>query len=215
MALDGYQQSTGVWVDRFGNQLTYFTWGAGEPSHPESARYLEILSPHLSDKWNDEFGDAVRNVVCMKCSGYYPIPSNYYCHDSDFGTVVVKAHSHLYGPKSARDKCTSDASYLHLPFPANAAQNQWYKAYSEAVGFDAYWLGISDVDVEGEWRTDKGDLQTYFIWANGQPNNYQYNSDGGQDYIHATVSEDGMWNDESSEKQYGTLCTYTIEGTSP
>ena len=106
-------------------------------------------------------------VICVKCSGYYSIPNNYECHDTDFGTVVVKAYNQLYTATAARDKCSSDANYIHLPIPTSAIQNQWYWNYSQQMKLENYWLGISDIDVEGEWRNDKGDLQTYFNWASG------------------------------------------------
>ena len=210
MPFDGYEQSTNVYVDKFGNQLTYFKWGTGEPSKPGLERYVETYNPSpLFDKWNDIYGHVERNVVCMKCSGYYSIPTNYECHDTDFGTVVVKAFNEVYTPTAARDKCTSEANYLHLPIPMSAAQNQWYWNYSQVMGLEYYWLGISDAVVEGEYRTDKGDLQTYFNWANV---GVQQPSGRGQHYVATGGSwaPDGTWDDTHPTSEKTILCTYVV-----
>ena len=207
MPLDGYEQSRGIYVDKFGNQLTYFNWAAEEPTQTGSLRYIETSEP-LSGHWNDMVG-AARNVVCMKCSGYYSIPTNYECHDTDFGIVVVKAFTEVYTPTAARDKCTSEANYLHLPIPMSAAQNQWYWNYSQVMGLEYYWLGISDAVVEGEYRTDKGDLQTYFNWANV---GVQQPSGRGQHYVATGGSwaPDGTWDDVHPFEKRTILCTYVV-----
>ena len=147
MPLDGYEQSENVWIDSSGNQLTYFNWGPGQPNNYNGAKqdYLEILK----EMFNDEAASTVRNVICVKCSSYYSIPSNYQCIDTDFGTVVVKAYNQRYSHTAARDQCSSDANYLHLPVPKSATENQWYYTYSQHVGLSHNWLGITDVAVEG------------------------------------------------------------------
>ena len=70
------------------------------------------------------------------------------------------------------------------------------------------WLGINDLDVEGQWRTDSGDLQNYLPWTSGQPNNY-----GNQDYVNNLNS--GLWGDGGSTNLYYALCTQVIQGTTP
>ena len=73
-----------------------------------------------------------------------------------------------------------------------------------------YWLGISDVVVEGEWRTDKGDLQTYLNWASGadwaQPDNYN----GAQHYgfTGGVFAPSGTWGDAESTAERYLLCTH-------
>ena len=214
MPLDGYEQSTNVYVDKFGNQLTYFNWHSGEPSSSGTERYLETMDSRASsritsDTWNDIYAHKIRNVVCMKCTGHYSIPTNYECHDTDFGTVVVKAFNEAYSPTAARDKCTSDASYLHLPIPISAAQNQWYWKYSQHMALADYWLGINDAAVEGEFRTDKGDLLTYSNWATLQPDDY---GPTGQDwaYTGGSPAPDGTWDDISSSETKKLLCTHVV-----
>ena len=217
MALDGYEQSANVWIDSTGNQLTYFKWRSGEPNNPVGSsnpeRYIDNNQFWGADEWNDRRGHTVMGVICLKCSGYYSIPNNYECHDTDFGTVVVKAYNQLYTATAARDKCSSDANYIHLPIPTSATQNQWFWNYAQHVGLSSYWLGISDVAVEGQWRTDNGDLQTYFNWRSSEPNN----SGGNQHYVYTGGSwaPNGKWDDDSPTSTRYVLCTYIISGTAP
>ena len=65
-----------MWTDKFGNKLTYFSWGTGEPNCPLCERYAAMLaSGSKIGKWNDLPGWPKYNVICVKCSQYYPIPS--------------------------------------------------------------------------------------------------------------------------------------------
>ena len=96
--------------------------------------------------------------------------------------------------------------------PRSDAENQWYQSYAAKVNIPSFWLGINDVDVEGEWRTDNGNLQTYFKWHSNQPNSSGKN----QDYAHTNHNTDGTWGDHSKEEgEFHVLCTYILEGTSP
>lgn len=59
----------------------------------------------------------------------------------------------------ARAACVADGAHLAIAETAGEAS-------LAAIGD---WLGISDVAVEGEWRTLDGALATYLPWAAGQP----------------------------------------------
>ena len=170
----------------------------------------------------------------------YPIPYGYECYDTDFGTVVVKAYSQEYGPIDAsrvsteaeffihkathigfigfsvdthfaRHKCAADGNNIHLPMPKSEAENQWYQSYAAKASIPRFWLGINDVDVEGEWKTDNGELQTYFKWHPKQPNN----AGGNQHYVHTNIDTGGTWGDHSENAKFPVLCTSILKGTVP
>ena len=166
--MNGYEQSQGFWVDSTGNELTYLPWCKNEPNQPMKARFLGLWEAGCQSDLDDEFGVNTEHIVCVKCSAYYPTPSGYSCLETDFGIVVIKLYNQkMVSAVEARNICAADAEYVHLPMPENSAQNMWYVNYAKKLGTNQYWLGINDATVEGEWRTDNDDLQTFLPWKSG------------------------------------------------
>ena len=71
------------------------------------------------------------------------------------------------------------------------------------------WLGINDLSQEGKWRTQRGQIQTYFNWAPGQPDNLD------NENYSSMLLRNGLWNDMPSDPLFFVFCTYIIEGTDP
>ena len=204
--MDGFLKKPNLWVDSLDNPLKFFDWRKGEPNGGESDNYLEI---GYDFKWNDHLAWHNRYVICEKCSKKYKIPDGYECHETDFGTVVIKAFEYQRNPKDARQQCKKDGSYLHLPVPKKDAQNKWFLNYSRSKKLNSTWLGLNDKSYRGMWRTDNGQSQSYFNWAKGEPTNFF----GGEDFVY--MKSDGTWNDNYHWHKHPFMCTYTIEGTSP
>ena len=55
----------------------------------------------------------------------------------------------------ARDLCSSYGDSVHLPIPRLIEENDFYKTY---FGHDSMWLGVSDSDQEGIFKSDMGDI---------------------------------------------------------
>ena len=74
LALDAYEESSGVYVDLVGNPLTFFAWGSvgtTEPNNPMTEQYV-VMYPSHNFKWADIVAAHLENVVCVKCHpGYY------------------------------------------------------------------------------------------------------------------------------------------------
>jgi len=90
VVLDGFERDTNSWVDSLGIKLTYFAWSEFEPNRPMKERFMVMKSSKYEGLWKDELASLEANVVCVKCSEWYSIPEGYDCHDTDFGTVVIK-----------------------------------------------------------------------------------------------------------------------------
>jgi len=60
----------------------------------------------------------------------------------------------------------------------------------------AFWIGISDAEVEGQWEWVSGEAATYTNWAPGQPDGWD---GGGQDYGYLNFSN-GQWDDGLGDK---------------
>ena len=72
-----------------------------------------------------------------------------------------------------------------------------------------YWIGLSDIDNEDEWKwTDGTGLTGYNKWKSGQPNNR-----GDQDCVaileghyYTTSRHNAEWNDLTCSKTLGYIC---------
>ncbi|XP_032998408.1 hepatic lectin-like [Lacerta agilis] len=67
---------------------------------------------------------------------------------------------------------------------------------------ERYWIGLNDIDEEGEWRWIDGTnyLNSYKNWRPGQPSDYQNKEDCAE--IHLS----GEWNDESCSTANFYIC---------
>ena len=202
MPLDGRQSESG-WVDYLGIPLTYFANPSLKQIGFQETEDQLVLKSH-NNQWTHSNFLSSFNVLCMKCSGYYSVPKGYDCLDTDFGVVLVKAYTKEHKHRDAKRLCSREASYLHLPAPTSEAQNQWYLEYAKSVGLEDYWLGITDKDREGEWMNDRGDPQTYFDWAQGQPD------DRRGDRNKAIAVVDKSWDDVKWYSKHQVLCSYII-----
>lgn len=107
------------------------------------------------------------------------------------------------------------------------SETEW-KALQRAFayrGLPKYWLGGSDRSSEGRWVWDTGPyVGTQFWsgvasgaavgelgskWKSGEPNNY----DGGEDCMHISSVDVGLWNDDKCSKLYSALVEYEPETT--
>lgn len=163
VVLDGFEESRGKWIDSTGNQLTYLPWCGINPSAPMGQRYLGLWSGCNGSLFDDAWYSEIENVVCVKCSTQYTVPSGYSCLETDFGMMVIKSYNQKkVSATEARALCAADADYVHLPTPKNSVQNMWYVNYAKKLGFTGFWLGINGTG--DEWRTDTGYRQTYLPW---------------------------------------------------
>ena len=81
LALDAYEETSGVYVDSVGNPLTYFAWGSSggyaEPTSPMTERFVALWPSH-NFKWADIRQWHTENVLCVKCHpGYYRGPQTF------------------------------------------------------------------------------------------------------------------------------------------
>ena len=196
-------------MDSTGNPLSYLPFCGKNPSDSMRARYLGIWSGCKDgNHFDDDLGTSIKYLYCVKCSSQYAVPYGYSCLETDFGLIVIKVYGHKASATEARRLCTADADYVHLPMPQNDAQNSWYDNYAKKLGLDKYWLGISDDNIEGKWKTDKGDLQTYLPWRSSSEVNYNY-------AFVQTYVEGWSKSDDTESTKYYAICSYIIAGTAP
>ena len=64
-----------------------------------------------------------------------------------------------------------------------------------------YWIGLHDVEKEGDYQWSDGSLFAYKNWKNLEPNDAL----GKEDCVEI-ASKDPKWNDDDCEKHYGFIC---------
>lgn len=79
----------------------------------------------------------------------------------------------------------------HLVTINNQAEQDWLMSnFGEA----RYWIGFTDMQIEGTWVWTSGEPITYTNWEPGEPNDYW--QPGGEDYAAMNWATDtGSWND--------------------
>ncbi len=106
--------------------------------------------------------------------------------------VVNPANGHAY--KRARCETHNDAitqasdEKAHLVTINNAEEQAWLEA---VFGQEFYWIGLSDVEQNGQWQWDNGEPLTYENWL---PDDFFFESleVGERDYAIITFAE-GKW----------------------
>ena len=89
----------------------------------------------------------------------------------------------------------------HLATIRNQAENTWvYDTFNYVDSGDngrgGLWIGLNDIDTEGNFVWTSGEATSYLNWAPNQPDNT-----GEEDYvlIWEKSGEEGMWNDTRND----------------
>ena len=98
----------------------------------------------------------------------------------------------------------AQAEGAHLVVIKNQAENDWITStFNLTSSLTGYWIGYTDKNQEGLWKTVTGDIPIYTHWSPGQPDNYCNSKD--EDYAHLISSNQlytslGYWNDLPIDK---------------
>ncbi|WGZ95837.1 MAG: lectin-like protein [Candidatus Thiothrix putei] len=119
------------------------------------------------------------------------------------GWILNPTTGHYY---KALDNCgnweqcetAAQAVGAHLVVIEDQAENDWVaNTFNVAAVTYGYWIGYTDKEQEGVWKTVAGEIATYTNWFLGEPNDY-YACIQGEDYAHISGTTGG-WNDLNFE----------------
>ena len=88
----------------------------------------------------------------------------------------------------------------HLVTINDAEENQWL---SSTFWQQSTWIGLNDIQKEGEWVWADGSAVTYTNWSSGEPSNYA----GNEDAVHLYPS--AMWNDTGAGSSFYGIIEYS------
>ena len=111
--------------------------------------------------------------------------------------VLNPANGHSYkvihceNREDAQAKAVSEGAYLVSI--NDAAEQKWLVSIFGSI---PYWIGLTDGDMEGEWRWMSGEAVGYTNWAPNEPVDADW---GDEDYVFMGLSPDGKWYDVGPE----------------
>ena len=77
----------------------------------------------------------------------------------------------------------------HLVSINDAAEQGWLV---KIFGTEPVWIGLTDVEKEGEWKWMNGEPTTYTNWAPDEPTDADQ---GKENYVFMGLTPDGKWYD--------------------
>ena len=113
--------------------------------------------------------------------------------DRDGAWVMNPANGHAYKSiqcedwEDARAKAMNDDA--HLVSINDAAEQEWLV---KIFGTAPVWIGLTDVEKEGEWKWMNGEPTTYTNWAPDEPTDADQSK---ENYVFMGLTPDGKWYD--------------------
>jgi pimeloyl-ACP methyl ester carboxylesterase len=128
---------------------------------------------------------------------------------TSFEANVYENHSYeaFAGPVSwPTAKAACEAKKGHLVTISSPGENSYVSKISKSIA--RVWLGISDTDAEGYWKSVTGESTWYSKWDSNEPNNY-----GGAEHWGSMYVATGGWNDLPSTWSVGYVCEWEPQKT--
>ncbi len=205
------QEGTFLTVD--GQPIAYFGWSDGEPN---DANGEDCVEQYDFGRWNDRPCDDELPYVCESLC----LPTDdEVCADGrdddcdgrvDEGCPPCRVRERSgqeflfcddkVAWAKARTKCLALDGDLAVLDDRDLSRWAWREARGR--GRSSWWVGMSDLGAEGDWRWVDGREAQYDGWARGQPDDFGR----AEDCLELWPMADGYWNDADCAIESRYIC---------
>ncbi|XP_073453221.1 mannose-binding protein C-like [Aquarana catesbeiana] len=159
----------------------------------------------------DSMGPAIENIKLQMTaldSRLRDLQSNLEKQEKvfSFGKEIARSSNKIYIMNrlevtydEAKTICASGGGQLAVP--RTQEENQAILSLRKKVQTHTF-MGINDIQIEGNFRDLSGQVITYFNWRAGEPNNLNNNEDC------VEMWDDGGWNDENCASKRFFVCEF-------
>ncbi len=172
-------EGTWVWVN--GETSVYRNWNGGEPNngggYVPNEDHVVMRGPSFNPpaNWNDDQENQHHCAVVEIGNAEPPQPPQ--TNSILAGPITNSANGHVYYLLTRTNWNAAEAIAVslggHLTTINGAAENAWiFDTFGNYGGTSHdFWLGLTDVSVEGTWVWVNGETNSYRNWNAGEPNN--------------------------------------------
>ncbi|XP_071824781.1 macrophage mannose receptor 1-like isoform X2 [Apostichopus japonicus] len=193
------------WVD--GAPIDYTNWNSGEPNESggEEDCVEMVWNQQVVGKWNDIICTQESGYVCQKnidASNSEPTPVENNCDDGyvPFHESCFRVLTSETSFQTAAATCQSDG--YDLASIMDVYEQSFVETLLYGTNADAFWIGMTQNGVSGEYEWLDGWPVSYTNWAAMEPS--QGSNEG---CIALTVN--GTWDDTGCSSNYRGICKYT------
>ena len=139
---------------------------------------------------------------------YYNLTDDYILQMKSWGDFFYKIYETKRNFTDAQDQCKSYGAYL--AYPRSEEENTFINDLTQNQTF---WIGINDIDIEGNYVTDDGRDLVFQKWRDGQPNNDTDEISGIDEdgvIMNYTDKDKGLWGDVRTNAFFKFICFYRI-----
>ena len=142
----------------------------------------------------------------------YDLPDDYIYVELEWGSLFYK-HLGKKNRKDAKEICLKHNKKAHLPIPRFSEENEFFRTH---FGDEMLWLGVSDAEQTGIYRTDF-DFKLHQVFkTNGTEitgskfewTNTNFKHDSSLNGV--KMSKSGQWQMEDEHNLLNAICVYDI-----
>ena len=127
---------------------------------------------------------------------------NYIFANNPWGDSCYKIYRTKLNYGDAKARCEADGTFLAIP--RSETENMFIAGLFTD---ENSWIGINDIEQEGNFVSVDGRGISFTNWNSGEPNDWSFNEDGVEINFN-----DGRWNDLSVNEERKFVCSINLQG---